>query len=332
MRRRVCDRSVCTVLVAAVALQAASASAQDAASEAVRLAYAAPAGCPSALEVAAAIRAHTARFHAASPGEPAREVGLTIVPSDGGFEGAVALRDAGGASSDRRLRGARCAEVAAAMVLVTAITIDPTVALGPPLPAPPPSPPRDRTPSPRPAPPPDAPPAVAVGVQVSAQTGVGPSASGVGRAFVEVLLRPGAPGALRPTIRLAGLRALAQRADTLAGTAELSLSGGRIDVCPLRLPLAGPIELRPCAALEVAAHLGAGTNTVGAASETRAWVAPGLLARLAVRVVGPLTAELEGGATFPLLRYRFYFGPDVTAHSAPPVSVQGSAGLGLAFP
>jgi hypothetical protein len=321
--------------VAAACVCAAADAGAEATPDAVRLAYAAPASCPAAAEIEAALHARTPRFRAAGPGEPARELALTILPTDDGFEGAVALREAGRAA-ERRLRGATCAEVAAAVVLVAAITIDPSVALGAPPPPPPPAPPPPPppAPSPAPSPPPPAPPAVAlaVGVQAAAQSGIAPSASGVGRAFVELLLRPAADGPLRPTVRLAAVRALAQETETAAGTAELSMSGGRLDVCPLRLPLVGPLELRPCAALDVAAHLGAGTRTVKAASETRAWIAPGALARASLRVVGPLVVEAEGGATFPLLRYRFYFGPDVTAHSAPAASLTGSIGVGLSFP
>jgi hypothetical protein len=294
----------------------------------VRLAYVAPPGCPDGMAVGAAIAARAPRVRWAD-GAP-RTIALTIVPSDAGFTGDVTLTGDGPPPAGRRLTGATCGEVAAALALVAAITLDPTSTLPPPSPPPSPSP----SPSPPPSPPPPPPPSLglAAGVSIGAQSGVGPSVSLLGRAHLEALVRPTASNALRPTIRLAALRAVAQQVDTAAGTADLSLSGARVDACPLRLALAGPLELRPCAALELGAHLGAGSRTASAASETRAWVAPGALGRAVVRVFGPITAEIEGGATFPLFRYRFYFGPDVTAFQAAPVALSASVGLGVSFP
>ena len=97
-------------------------------------------------------------------------------------------------------------------------------------------------------------------------------------------------------------------------------------------PRAGGVRVELSAATWRALRRCPWARHVAAASATRAWVAPGLLARASARIVGPLVLEIEGGAAFPLLRYRFYFSPDVTAHVAPTVSLQGSIGVGLQFP
>jgi hypothetical protein len=158
---------------------------------AFELSWEAPAGCPAAAE----IEANVARIVGLREKRPvtvralAREV-------DGGWRLDLHTRT-NDEEGERELRGASCAEVASAAVVVIALTIDPEVmALPPPPPPLPPPPP----PPPPPAPPPRtralfatlrlvggaafaAPPGVAPRVALSAGVRSGRFAAGAGVSF-----------------------------------------------------------------------------------------------------------------------------------------------------
>ena len=104
-----------------VILLAASVPAR--ATPAVKLAYDAPAGCPSEDDFIAAVTARGADFDAPR-GTPVAEVMVvSINRADNGFAGAFQVRDGGEATNKRAVRGASCREVADALAVVTAIAL-----------------------------------------------------------------------------------------------------------------------------------------------------------------------------------------------------------------
>ena len=128
----------------------------------MKLAYDAPAGCPSEDDFVAAVTARGAQFDAAR-GTPVPEVMVvSITRTDNGFAGAFQVRDGGEATNKREVRGASCREVADALAVVTAIALQGGAGDGGEAPAAAPSPPpgaADSQPSSTPAPAPAAPPA-----------------------------------------------------------------------------------------------------------------------------------------------------------------------------
>jgi hypothetical protein len=132
------------------------------ATPAVKLAYTAPAGCPSEDDFVAAVTARGADFDAPRGKPVAKVMVVSISRADNGFAGAFQVRDGGEATNKREVRGASCGEVADALAVVTAIALQGGAGDGgeaPAAAAPPPSRVADSQPSPTPAPAPSPPPA-----------------------------------------------------------------------------------------------------------------------------------------------------------------------------
>ncbi|WP_437580004.1 hypothetical protein [Sorangium sp. So ce887] len=122
-------------LAAAVVLAGALAG-SDARAEVqhLRIAYEAHEGCPSAAAFLRELLARTSRARAAAPDDAALEVRVRITRSGGASRGRITL----GTEESARVRevgGSTCAEVVAALALITALRIDPTASLAPQLPA-----------------------------------------------------------------------------------------------------------------------------------------------------------------------------------------------------
>jgi hypothetical protein len=112
--------------------------------------------------------------------------------------------------------------------------------------------------------------------------------------------------------------------------ARFRLLAARFDAC-LRTPLIGPVSAVPCVFVEAGALHAEGITAFSPASATRPWVAPGLLARVQAEVLGGLLVEVEGGATFPLVRDSFYFSPSLKAHEVPAAGGKVGGNLGFRF-
>lgn len=118
-------------LAAAVVLAGALAG-SDARAEVphLRISYEAHEGCPSAEAFLRELLARTSRARAAAPDEAALEVRVHITRSGGASRGRITL----GREERARVRevgGSTCAEVVAALALITALRIDPTASLAP---------------------------------------------------------------------------------------------------------------------------------------------------------------------------------------------------------
>jgi hypothetical protein len=129
--------------------------------------------------------------------------------------------------------------------------------------------------------------------------------------------------------------------------ARYRLIAARLDGCPIRLSIVGPLALHPCVHFEGGALGASGASPFvpgGALAEarrldtTRPWLAPGLTGRVQIGFLDELLVELQGGVNFPLVRDTFYFGQppsttrDVNAHQIPVAGGFASAGVGMHFP
>lgn len=159
------------------------------------------------------------------------------------------------------------------------------------------------------------------GVLLGASGGVAPALALTEGIFLESARR-GAQS-LTQSFRLTGLHA-GQTARTPAGTAELDLFALRVHACPLGFGRALFVE--GCASFDVGRLRGRGYDAVAAKSDSATWYGPGALGRAGAALGGPFEIGAELGFVVPLARDRFYFLPDVTAHTVPPV-----AGYGVAF-
>jgi hypothetical protein len=92
------------------------------------------------------------------------------------------------------------------------------------------------------------------------------------------------------------------------GTAHFAYAGTNLEICPLRLPAAGPLLLRPCAMADVGLVFARGTETIAERGDTRPWVALGGGGRLEWALGRRVGLDLDVGCTFPIWRDRFLFG------------------------
>ncbi|WP_437940480.1 hypothetical protein [Sorangium sp. So ce341] len=120
----------------AVAVLAGALAGSDARAEVqpLRITYEAHEGCPSPGVFLRELTARTSRARAAAPDEAALEVRVRITRSAGATRGRITL-GAGEGARVREVGGATCAEVVAALALITALRVDPTASLDPQPPA-----------------------------------------------------------------------------------------------------------------------------------------------------------------------------------------------------
>jgi hypothetical protein len=100
-------------------------------SEAIRIDYRAEASCPGADQFVADVLRRAPRARIASAGESARTFVIAISRTDSGFEGSLAVQGESSSTAARKVKGARCAEVAEVLALSTAIAVDPSAASEP---------------------------------------------------------------------------------------------------------------------------------------------------------------------------------------------------------
>lgn len=346
-----------------VAALLASEPARGDGTEPIRIQVSAPEGCAGTDAFIAEVSARTARARLAGAGEVARSFTVTIVAAGKRARGTLVIEDPHGAGGHREVSGESCAEVASALALVTALAIDPkasTAAKVVPRPPPPPPSPPPSLPPPTPPPPriPQRPPpltALPWWGPVGGPLPAFPMAPPGPRWRWSAVLRVGAASAIAPSVvpvlsgaielaRLDGLLSPALRlayvqADSGAQVvglgpqrARFALLAGRLEVCPVRAVIHGPISAAPCALFEAGALAADGLSPFSPSTRTRPWAAPGLGARVQIDVLGDAMVEVDGGAVFPLVRDEFYFSPTLTAHVVPTVGGFVGGGVGMHFP
>jgi hypothetical protein len=118
---------------------------------------------------------------------------------------------------------------------------------------------------------------------------------------------------------------------TVAGDARFSLVAGRAAACWKSPWVAGGVGAAACAYVDVGMVRGTGREIVGGQSIERLAVAPGALVALSWPQRSKVFAELNAGLAVPLVRYRYYFNPDVEIHETGAVLPWASLGIGLRF-
>ena len=152
-----------------------------------------------------------------------------------------------------------------------------------------------------------------------------------GRLFGDLSIGPRG-GLFAPAIRLAVARSLDVDRAAAIGGATLRWTTAGLDACPIRIALAKPLALRPCAAADVGVLDASGTGFAGTVSRSRPWAAISALGRLVWEPLPFLDIELEGGVIAPLYRESFFFAPNVAVYEAPPAALLSRAGFGVRFP
>jgi hypothetical protein len=300
---------------------ASIAAASPVSPEPYALIYRAPEGCPTEGQLREDVAAHV-RIGTRPSGVQIRiEIGVV----DGQFTGELSAADRFGSENRQSLGGRDCAEIAHALAFLAGLAVE----LGE----------RRRTdltttsrPPPAPALSPVQRPFMITGWIMAGVTGGMadvPSLSGE----IGVGIESTRPRLFAPGIEGAILVAGGGEIDGQRGTAELSLLGGRLVACPLRLAKS-KVDLRPCAGVTLGEVWGRATSLTNAPTVTEPWISAE--ATLAVRwlLTSQILFEVEGGAVFPLERpsFAFAFQPNGQAlYTVPPVTGRVSAGCGFRF-
>jgi len=311
-----------------------------------QLAYDAPEACPSALAFFGAIRSRTERARLARPGELAVSIAVRITALRGGsVVGRVDIREPDGVRQERTVESATCKEVAQALALVVALYLDPDATTATESPPPPPTPeppprrvePKDVAPSPpSPSPPPAAAPAIAIGAGAGAgvAAGIGPSVAPLVRALGEMTIEGRAIARAmswaRPSARLS-IDVATTSADVTAGSQRYVLVAGSLRLCPVDVAVGRGVHAGPCAALQAGVLRGTSEGVPNARDQRRAWVSPLATVHTSLVVAERLSVELEVGLALPLVRTRYFLGPNVTVHRTPAVAGTLSAAVTYRF-
>lgn len=272
--------------------------------ERIAMSYVVPEGCPSEAEFAERLRARAPVVQIERGAQRTFDVGIERVAT--GLRGTLVIRTSAGALV-REVDGETCDETVAALVVVAALAIEASVSE----PAPPPVPVE--------APPPVRPPPsvrvtqrerwLAAGSGLARYQGLAPEAMFGVPVFASFGRARG------PRIRVAFARTQESTAVVAEGRSTFRWTAGRIDVSPLRL-VRGRFVVSPALGIAAGVLDGRGTDVGMPGGGARPWVAPEVALALGVRM-GRFALELEGLASVPLVRDRFFIAPATTVHQTP---------------
>jgi hypothetical protein len=274
-------------------------------------------GCPRPGEIEAWVLSRTAKARVAEPGEAAWVFHVEFQDEGRVVTGRMALDRDGQRSGTRSVSGRACSDVATALALTIALSIDPRAQLVP-----------------------ETAPAPALGAQPEAAA---PPATSPALAPAATAVAPAAEAPARSRVRLGGALGVAQvvsgavmPAASVAGEFALPWSGlfspsvrlsinlasnaldasrdatflwlsGQVDLCPFRLALASALELRPCAVAQGGLLRGRGRTAAEPVEASRAWWSAGASGQIAVSVSPSVGIELSGAAVVPFLERDFVF-------------------------
>jgi hypothetical protein len=287
------------ILGLAVIAGVVPASLASAAPEIVELRYTAPVGCPARAVVEAGILERTPNVSLAASAR--RVFAITIEPIADGFRGTLVVDDI----ADKELSAQRCADLASALALVTALAIDPTATL---------EPRSARRTSGW---------AFEADLGGMVEAGVSPDMMLAGVLEVRASLRG------RYQLELAAIAGRdSTRQDEAA--ARFTWFAARPAAC-LAAPT-GRFTLAACGHAELGAVKARGEQIINQRGLTRLWLAAGAHASARYPLGRRGFAQLQLGGSFPLVRDRYLFAPNVSIHQTPGVTGWGVLGVGLRFP
>jgi hypothetical protein len=131
---------------------------------------------------------------------------------------------------------------------------------------------------------------------------------------------------VEPLARLGATVSLPKETSQVGGTATFQLVVGRVELCPLRVPLADWLRLRLCAVGEGGALRASGGGLDVTNSVTVPVFSTGGTATLELTHGSGLGLELGGGASAELLRSKFELGGQ-EVYGTPGISAAAFAGL-----
>jgi hypothetical protein len=334
--------------------------------EPIRIAFSAPAGCPDVTAFIDQVTARTPKARLAAEGERARTFKIVVTQEGRRARGSLAIEAPPERPSTREVTGEQCAEVISALSLITALAVDPrastapteslvrasalpsapasarTAQPGPPLPPYVLLPPSavELTALPLPAlPTPSASarpvwapgPHVAVALDATGEGAIAPDLTPGGQLGAE--LRWDVPGSIvAPSLRVSALVVPSGEVHRGPAFAQFTWIAGRIEGCPLTFTLSAELAVSPCVIVDGGVlRAQGGKRHAATTTRVRPWIAPGLLGRLQWRLVGPLSLELEAGATFPLVRDTFYVAPDFILQGTPAAGALAAGGVSVRF-
>ena len=141
MRSKRAERHAVAIAAAWLSLSLGARSAGAADSEPIRLRFEAVGGCPDEAAFLDQVRARTEKARVAAVGEKARTFTVRLTQEGRSIRGRLAIDEPADPASLREVTGERCAEVASALALITALAVDPQASTAPPARLPPPRPP-----------------------------------------------------------------------------------------------------------------------------------------------------------------------------------------------
>jgi|SRR5579871_1914836 len=285
------------------------------------LTYRAPEGCPTQDQMNAAVAAHV-RSGTRPSGV---RIDIAIAARDGHFVGELFATDRFGSENRQAVDGPNCAEIARALAFLAGLAVElgerrqvDLVATGAPPTTPPPVPPPHSF-------------RLAGRILVGVTGGLSDVPSLMGE--VGVSLEDVRPRVFAPALQGAILVAGESQIEGPRGSAQLSLLGGRLDACPVRLSRS-KAELRPCAGAALGEVWGRATSLINAPTVTEPWLSAEVTLALRWSLTSQILAEIEGGAVFPIARpsYAFEFQPaGQPLYTVPWVTGRVAAGVGFRF-
>jgi hypothetical protein len=292
-------------------------------SDAVDVAYVAPAECPSDArfwDAFAARAPHTQRVDA----HGAWSLVVEIAPAAGGFTGRIHVLH-GAMGTAREVSDASCENVVSALAVIAAITVEPE-------PEPAPAPAVMHAVEPAPLPAPREPWHVRVGIVGLTTSYLSPSVS-LGLGGWGELEQPGdGPIGLRVRVSFQGSAGLPYSlppasafVSSWVGRAELGGPRGSF--------FRGVLVVNGGLFVETGALVGEARGVPSAQSNVAPWVALGALGRVRVVPRGiPTYLEAGVGPVVPLVHPRFVFQPVPTvAYEAPPAGITVELAVGVRF-
>jgi hypothetical protein len=321
--------------------------------EPITLSFEGSAGCPDAASFDAQVRARTARFRPISAGETGRAFHARVATGDGQFVGKLVIEEPGVSPAERTLSGATCADVVAALALVTALAIDPQaktsaiavteVPVEPPPPAPteapsaapsaPPAPPpsasapRPSAPSLRPAPEPERP---LLWLELGSSLALGVTPAPLLTPSLTVEGRFDERSWLAPRLRFGLLRGQDGPDAQGSGFTTFTWTAALLEACGLALR-SGPLRLSPCVATELGVLRGEGDSFAPARASGRTWFAIDLGARLSLELGDAVSVGLGAELALPFTKDTFVVEPARTVHAVPDVGARFGFGAAIGF-
>jgi hypothetical protein len=316
--------------------------------ELVHLGYSGTAGCPDAKAFLQSLKERTTRFREAAPDEPARRFLVRVKSAGSTFHGQLEIRAPDGRTTVRNVDGALCDEVATALALITALTIDPNAltdartgesqrasaaatdaAAGTRRPSA--SPPAEDLATSSPVAPQEASPPWrwSAGLLGHSTFLVSPRLGYGGDIFVEAEA-PVSSG-LDPAVRL-GMFFNQSDVDLPSGAAaRFQWALMEVEGCPARLGTTR-LAAHPCVAFRLGVIHGEGRRISNPSQTVSLWSDVGPLLRARLAVTARLLLEAHVGLMLTLHRPTFDMvdmGSSTTAYSVPRLG--GSAGIGVAY-